>query len=427
MNQPVHGVRGMHDVLPEQAPLWRYVEDTCRRVLGGYGYREIRMPMVEHAELFERSIGDTSDIVTKEMYTFADRNDERLTLRPEGTAGCVRAVLEHGLLNEGAQRLWYLGPMFRYEKPQKGRYRQFHQVGAEAFGFAGPDVEAELILMSARLWRELGIDGLELEINNLGRPAARQRYRAVLVEYFSAHAAQMDEDSRERLQRNPLRILDSKNPAMQELIRNAPTLDRHLDESSAADFADLRAMLDAAQLPWRVNPRLVRGLDYYNGTVFEWLTDRLGAQAAVCAGGRYDELIPASGGKPTPAVGFALGLERLIELRGQAALVPATDTPHAYIIAVGDDTRVPAVQLAERLRSALPGLRLVLNCGGGSFKSQFKRADRSGAALALVLGEAELRAGNVGLKPLRDGGEQQSVPLDHVAAELTRRFDLQGI
>ncbi len=425
MSTQIHGVRGMHDVLPEQAPLWRRVEDACRRVLESYGYREMRLPVVEHAELFERSIGDTSDIVTKEMYTFADRNDERLTLRPEGTAGCVRAVLEHGLLNDGAQRLWYMGPMFRYEKPQKGRFRQFHQVGAEAFGFPGPDVDAELILMSARLWRELGIDGLTLEINSLGRPESRQRYRDVLVEYFSDHASQLDADSRDRLHRNPLRILDSKNPDMQALIRGAPTLDTHLDEASAADFARLRALLDGAGLAYRVNPRLVRGLDYYNGAVFEWLTDRLGTQAAVCAGGRYDELIPASGGKPTPAVGFALGLERLIEILSQStAAGTVVESPHVYVIAVGEAVQAPAVQLSERLRDRLPGLRLVLNCGGGSFKSQFKRADRSGAALALVLGESELQTGSVGIKPLRAAGEQQGVALDDLAAELARRLGL---
>ncbi len=414
----------MHDVLPEQVPAWRRLETTCRRVLDAYGYREIRLPVVEHAELFERSIGDTSDIVTKEMYTFADRNDERLTLRPEGTAGCVRAVLEHGLLNEGPQRLWYLGPMFRYEKPQKGRFRQFHQIGAEAFGFPGPDVDAELMLLSARLWRELGLEGLRLEINNLGQAKARQQYRAVLVEYFSGHSGQLDADSRERLHKNPLRILDSKNPAMQPLILGAPTLDQFLDADSARDFALLRGVLDANALPYRVNPRLVRGLDYYNGTVFEWLTDRLGTQAAVCAGGRYDDLIAASGGKPAPAVGFAMGLERLIELAGDAGGLPASEAPHAYLIAVAAEAQAGIMQLAERLRDRVPGLRLVLNCGGGSFKSQFRKADRSGAAFALVLGETELQNGTVGLKPLRTAGEQQNLPLDQVAAELARLVGL---
>jgi len=409
----------MHDVLPEQVSSWRRLEATCRRVLDAYGYREIRLPVVEHSELFERSIGDTSDIVAKEMYTFADRNDERLTLRPEGTAGCVRAVLEHGLLNEGPQRLWYLGPMFRYEKPQKGRFRQFHQIGAEAFGFPGPDVDAELILMSARLWRELGLDGLTLEINNLGQAEARQRYRAVLVEYFSGHMGQLDADSRERLHRNPLRILDSKNPAMQSLIQGAPTLDQHLDAASARDFDQLREILDANSVRYRVNPRLVRGLDYYNGTVFEWLTDQLGAQSAVCAGGRYDELIIASGGKPAPAVGFAMGLERLIELAARSA-GSAVDSPHAYLIAAAPQAQARIMQLAEQLRDRVPGLRLVLNCGGGSFKSQFKKADRSGAAFALVLGETELQNGSIGFKPLRGPGEQQDLPLDQVVAELAR-------
>ncbi len=414
----------MHDVLPEQVPAWVRLEAACRRILNAYGYREIRLPVVEHAELFERSIGDTSDIVTKEMYTFTDRNHERLTLRPEGTAGCVRAVLEHGLLSEGAQRLWYLGPMFRYEKPQKGRFRQFHQIGAEAFGFPGPDVDAELILMSARLWRELGLDGLSLEINNLGQAVARQRYRAALVEYFSSHARQLDADSRERLQKNPLRILDSKNPDLQPLIQGAPTLDVFLDAASARDFAELRDILDANSVPYRVNPRLVRGLDYYNGTVFEWLTDRLGAQAAVCAGGRYDELIAVSGGKPAPAVGFAMGLERLIELAGQSTGLPASELPHAYLIAVAAQAQARIMQLAERLRDRIPGLRLVLNCGGGSFKSQFKKADRSGAAFALVLGETELQNGTVGFKPLRTSGEQQNLPLEQVAVELARHVGL---
>lgn len=414
----------MHDVLPEQIPLWRRLEDTCRRVLDAHGYREIRLPVVENAELFERSIGDTSDIVTKEMYTFADRNDEMLTLRPEGTAGCVRAVIEHGLLNEGAQRLWYLGPMFRYEKPQKGRYRQFHQVGVEAFGFSGPDVDAELILLNARLWRELGLGGLTLEINSLGRAGTRQRYRRVLVEYFSAHQDRLDADSRERLQRNPLRILDSKDPEMQELILNAPALDGYLDEESARDFAALRTILDTAGLPYRVNPRLVRGLDYYNGAVFEWISDRLGAQSAVCAGGRYDDLIALSGGRPAPAVGFAMGLERIVELLGALPGITGTEAPHVYLIAAGGGAGAPAVQLAEQLRDAIPALRLVVNCGGGSFKSQFRKADRSGALLALVLGDAEMAAGRAGLKPLRGGGEQQDIPRDRIAAELAARLGL---
>ncbi len=414
----------MHDVLPEQMSSWRRLESVCRRVLDAYGYREIRLPVLEHAELFERSIGDTSDIVTKEMYTFADRNDERLTLRPEGTAGCVRAVLEHGLLNEGAQRLWYLGPMFRYEKPQKGRFRQFHQIGAEAFGFPGPDVDAELILMSARLWRELGLGGLSLEINNLGQADARQRYRAVLLDYFSSHLDQLDADSRERLQKNPLRILDSKNPDLQALILGAPTLEQFLDAASARDFALLREILDTSSVEYRVNPRLVRGLDYYNGTVFEWLTDRLGAQSAVCAGGRYDELIAASGGKPAPAVGFAMGLERLIELAGQSTQRPEPEAPHAYLIAVAPEAQARIMQVSEQLRDRVPGLRLVLNCGGGSFKSQFKKADRSGAAFALVLGETELQNGTVGFKPLRTAGEQQDLPLEQVAAELARHVEL---
>src|SRR5690606_6738452 len=343
----------MHDALPEAAARWSRMERIVRTVVERYGYQEIRLPVLERTELFERSIGDATDIVSKEMYTFRDRNDERLTLRPEGTAGCVRAVLEHGLLNAVPLRLWYIGPMFRHERPQKGRFRQFHQVGLEAFGLPGPDIDAELILLGARLWRELGIRNVRLEINNLGSPAARAAYRAVLVDYFRRHESVLDADSRDRLERNPLRILDSKNPAMQEIIAEAPTLTGHLDEESARHFAELQAILSGAGVSFTVNPRLVRGLDYYSGTVFEWLSADLGAQAAICAGGRYDGLVEHFGGKATPAAGFAMGLERILELLPND---PATDgglRPHAYLVVAAEATG-PAMQIAERLRDELP-------------------------------------------------------------------------
>jgi histidyl-tRNA synthetase len=421
LSDRITGVRGMHDALPEAAARWSRMEGIVRNVVERYGYQEIRLPVLERTELFERSIGDATDIVSKEMYTFTDRNDERLTLRPEGTAGCVRAVLEHGLLNAAPLRLWYIGPMFRYERPQKGRFRQFHQVGVEAFGLPGPDIDAELILLTARLWRELGLQNLRLELNSLGSPAARAAYRAVLVDYFRSRRDRLDADSRERLERNPLRILDSKNPAMQALIDEAPTLTAHLDETSAHHFAGLKEILSGAGVEFTVNPRLVRGLDYYSGTVFEWLSADLGAQAAVCAGGRYDGLVEHFGGKPTPAAGFAMGLERILDLLPEDAATGGALRPHAYLVAAGE-ARARAMQIAERLRDELPGLRLVLHCGGGSFKSQFRRADRSGAEFALVLGEEELASGSIGIKPLRGDAEQVRVPVDRAGAELRRRL-----
>jgi histidyl-tRNA synthetase len=421
LSDRITGVRGMHDALPEAAARWSRMEGIVRNVVERYGYQEIRLPVLERTELFERSIGDATDIVSKEMYTFTDRNDERLTLRPEGTAGCVRAVLEHGLLNAAPLRLWYIGPMFRYERPQKGRFRQFHQVGVEAFGLPGPDIDAELILLTARLWRELGLQNLRLELNSLGSPAARAAYRAVLVDYFRSRKDRLDADSRERLERNPLRILDSKNPAMQALIDEAPTLTAHLDETSAHHFAGLKEILSGAGVEFTVNPRLVRGLDYYSGTVFEWLSADLGAQAAVCAGGRYDGLVEHFGGKPTPAAGFAMGLERILDLLPEDAATGGALRPHAYLVAAGE-ALARAMQIAERLRDELPGLRLVLHCGGGSFKSQFRRADRSGAEFALVLGEEELASGSIGIKPLRGDAEQVRVPVDRAGAELRRRL-----
>jgi histidyl-tRNA synthetase len=398
----------MNDILPDISAYWQALEAAIRSVLGAYGYQEIRMPILERTELFKRSIGEVTDIVEKEMYTFEDRNGDSLTLRPEGTASCVRAAIEHGLLHNQVQRLWYAGPMFRHERPQKGRYRQFHQVGVETFGMAGPDLDAELILMTARLWRRLGLDDLELQLNSLGTPPARAAYREVLVGYLERHRDQLDEDSLRRLHTNPLRILDSKNPALRAVIDGAPKLAEHLDEESARHFAGLRAVLGAAGVKYRVNPCLVRGLDYYTKTVFEWVTDRLGAQGTVCAGGRFDGLVEQLGGKPVPAAGFALGMERLLELV-QANLTTAQQ-PHAYLVLVGDTAQQAGLLLAERLRDEVPGLRLLTHCGGGSFKSQFKKADNSGAAVALILGDDEVANRAVGVKLLREERAQESVP-----------------
>ncbi len=410
----------MNDILPAETPRWQSVEAVFRRLMAAYGYGEIRLPIVEKTELFKRSIGEVTDIVEKEMYTFEDRNGDSLTLRPEGTAGCVRAGIQHGLLYNQVQRLWYMGPMFRHERPQKGRYRQFHQLGVEVFGLPGPDIDAELIFMTARLWRELGMDHeVHLEINSLGSSEARRAYRDRLVAYLEAHEAELDEDSRRRLHTNPLRVLDSKNPAMQDLIEAAPKLMDHLDAESREHFEDLCARLDAAGIACRVNPRLVRGLDYYTRTVFEWVTDRLGAQGTVCAGGRYDGLVEQLGGRPTPAVGFALGLERLVALL-EARELPDTTTPHAYLLLAGEAAEQAGPLLAEKLRDALPQLRLLVHAGGGSFKSQFKKADRSGARLALILGEDEMVAGNIAIKDLRGSGEQQHVKQDELADRLAQ-------
>ena len=416
MSAAIQPIRGMNDILPDATPAWQWVEAAAREVFSAYGYRELRIPIVERTELFSRSIGEVTDIVEKEMYSFQDRNGDHLSLRPEATASCVRAAISNGLIHNQQQRLWYAGPMFRYERPQKGRYRQFHQLGAEALGYAGPDIDAELILMSARLWRALGLDGLQLELNSLGTAESRQAYRALLVEYFAAHSDSLDEDSLRRLEQNPLRILDSKNPEMQALIAAAPSITDHLDDESAAHFEQLKAALDAAGVAYRVNPRLVRGLDYYSRTVFEWLTDRLGAQAAVCSGGRYDALVEQLGGRATPAIGWALGMERLVELVQDQA--PAPPAPHAYLVPVGQAPQAAALALAESLRDALPGLRLLTHCGGGSLKSAMKRADKSGAALALILGDEELAAGRVLVKPLRRQDEQAAMEREALQARL---------
>ncbi len=427
MSKPIQSIRGMHDILPQDTPAWQRLEAILRELAGAYGYQEIRTPLVEPTALFQRSIGEVTDIVEKEMYSFEDRNGESLSLRPEGTASCVRACIEHGLLRH-QQRLWYMGPMFRHERPQKGRYRQFHQFGVEVFGIAGPELDAELILMAARLWRRLGlIDEVRLEINTLGSSEARAAFREHLVAYLRQHKDKLDEDSLRRLETNPLRVLDSKHPGVREVLAGAPRLDEYLDEPSREDFLRLCDLLHAAGISYEVNPRLVRGLDYYNKTVFEWVTTRLGSQGTICAGGRYDGLVGQLGGPATPAAGFAIGLERLLALLGEGFGEAQAATPHVYLVALGEAPEREALVLAERLRDALPGLRILCNLDGASFKAQFKRADRSGAALALVLGEDELRAGVVQLKPLRptspaqEGsmqGTQQRVALDALSDAL---------
>lgn len=413
MSKQIQSIRGMHDILPADTTAWQQLEDQVRRVLQSYGYREIRMPIVEKTELFKRSIGEVTDIVEKEMYTFEDRNGDSLTLRPEGTAGCVRAGIQHGLLHNQQQRLWYQGPMFRHERPQKGRYRQFHQIGVETFGIASPEIDAELIALSARLWRILGITDVTLELNTLGSPQARQAYRQKLVDYLSDHRDVLDEDSLRRLDSNPLRILDSKNPQMQTLIENAPMLADYLDAESAEHFDQLQQLLDHLGISYRLNPRLVRGLDYYNKTVFEWTTKSLGAQGTICAGGRYDGLVQQLGGRDTPAAGFALGMERLLELIRAAKQEPVVHALDAYLLTMGEGTLQAGLQLAEFLHDKLPALRLQVNVGGGSFKAQMKRADKSGARYALILGEDELSAGEVSLKNLRDASAGQQQRLNH--------------
>lgn len=402
MSKLIQSVRGMNDLLPTQTPYWQHVESTLRTVLETYGYQEIRLPLLEATELFSRSIGEVTDIVEKEMFTFIDRNGDSLTLRPEGTAGCVRAGIEHSLWYNKTQKLWYSGPMFRHEKPQQGRYRQFHQIGAEAYGFSGPDIDAEMIAMTARGFRQLGLTDLELQINSLGSAAARAVYRDQLVGYFSNHFNELDEDSQRRLHTNPLRILDSKNPTMQELITNAPQLLDYLDEESQTHFAGLTTLLDQLGVAYQIKPRLVRGLDYYNRTVFEWVTFRLGAQGTVCAGGRYDTLVEQMGGQATPAVGFAIGLERLVLCLLQDHLPIPNPAPEVYLIMVGQQAVTQGFRFAEALHDSLPNLRLVTHCGGGNFKSQFKRADKSGARVALVLGEDEVAQSQVTLKYLRE-------------------------
>ena len=408
----------MNDILPEIAGTWRYLESEVQAIVSSYGYNEIRLPILEYTELFKRSIGEVTDIVEKEMYTFLDRNDESLTLRPEATASVVRAGMTNGLLHNQKQKLWTAGPMFRYEKPQKGRYRQFHQFDVEALGYDGPDVDAELIIMSARMWQRLGIDNIRLEINSLGVPESRTRYRAALVEYFTGVKNQLDEDSIRRLEQNPLRILDSKNPDMQDIVAAAPVMLDYLDDESATHFANLRSLLDAAGVRYEINPRLVRGLDYYSRTVFEWITDALGSQGAVCSGGRYDGLVEKLGGRATPAVGWAMGIERFVALFEACGGKAPPSLPDVYIAALGDGTVARGFALAEELRDRVSGIRVDMNLGGGSFKAQMKRADKSGATYALILGEQELSEGRIGCKPLRTTEEQESIALDDLATVL---------
>jgi histidyl-tRNA synthetase len=408
----------MNDILPDVSGTWRYLETVVRDIVQSYGYAEIRLPLLEQTELFRRSIGEVTDIVEKEMYTFDDRNGESLTLRPEATASVVRAGITNGLLHNQRQKLWTTGPMFRYEKPQKGRYRQFYQFDVEALGFDGPDVDAELIIMCARMWRALGISRLTLEINSLGTPESRAGYRDALVEYFSGVKSELDEDSIRRLEQNPLRILDSKNPDMQAIVAAAPLMLDFLDEESAEHFQSLKGLLDAAGVAYTVNPRLVRGLDYYSRTVFEWVTDALGSQGAVCSGGRYDGLVEKLGGKPTPAVGWAMGIERFVALYEACGGEAPADDADVYIVAVGDNTLERAFAIAEQLRDEVTGIKVELNLGGGSFKSQLKRADKSNAAFALILGEQEIAEKRAGLKPLRSTEDQSSVAFDDLPATL---------
>jgi histidyl-tRNA synthetase len=413
MSKFIQSIRGMHDVLPDDSYRWQSFEAIIRQLMAAYGYREIRMPLVESTDLFCRSIGEVTDIVEKEMYTFEDRNGDKLTLRPEGTASCVRAGIQHGLLHNQVQRLWYNGPMFRHERPQKGRYRQFHQFGVEVFGIDTPDIDAELILISARLWQQLGLQGVRLELNTLGSSQARENYKQVLVDYLNQHFAQLDEDSVRRLKTNPLRILDSKNPAMKEMLDNAPALIDHLDEESLQQFDRLKALLDATGIEFSINPRLVRGLDYYCKTVFEWVTDELGSQGTICAGGRYDGLVEQLGGKATPAIGFALGMERILALlESQQQL--QTGTIDIYLVLLGDACELRGLQLAEEIRAQIPDIKMITHCGGGSIKSQIKKADKSGADITLILAEEELKQGQVTVKYLRENKDQKSVSFDEL-------------
>jgi histidyl-tRNA synthetase len=407
----------MHDILPSEMPDWHRLEAVARDLFAGYGYAEIRVPVLEKTEVFTRAIGTATDVVEKEMYTFAARNGESLSLRPEGTAGVVRAAIQNGLLHGSVSRLWYMGPMFRHERPQRGRTRQFHQIGAEVFGAPGPDVDAELLALCQRLWRRLGLQGIRLELNSLGQPQERAAYREELLTFFSGRTGDLDEETIKRLQRNPLRVLDSKNPRVQEMLEQAPLLTDFLGEESRRHFDGVRDLLDALGVEYQLNPKLVRGLDYYGHTVFEWVTDELGAQGTVCAGGRYDGLVEIQGGKPCPGIGFAMGQERLVELMRAAG--PATaETPHAYFVMAGDAEVRAGLKLAEQVRNSATGLRIVCNAGGGSFKAQFKRADRSGAQWAVVIGSDELQSESVTVKPLRKDQAQEQVKWAELAARL---------
>ncbi|MFH4617108.1 histidine--tRNA ligase [Vibrio diabolicus] len=418
MAKTIQAIRGMNDCLPTQSPLWQKLENTVKNVVSAYGYNEVRMPIVEETNLFSRAVGEETDVVSKEMYTFDDRNGDSLTLRPEGTAGCVRSCIQNSLINRDEQRLWYMGPMFRHERPQKGRYRQFHQCGVEVFGLNGPDVDAELIMMTARLWRELGInEHVRLELNSIGSQEDRADYRTALVAFLEQHIDVLDEDCKRRMHTNPLRVLDTKNPDVQAILGDAPRLSDYLGEESKAHFAGLCELLDAAGIEYTVNERLVRGLDYYNRTVFEWITESLGAQGTVCGGGRYDGLVEQLGGKPTPAVGFAMGLERLVLMLETLELTDVRRSVDVYVVTAGEGTMMAGMKLAEQLRESIPGVRVMNHFGGGNFKKQFKRADKVGAVVALVLGENEVADNTVVLKDLA-GGEQETYNQAEVAEKI---------
>nr|WP_265575843.1 histidine--tRNA ligase [Vibrio cyclitrophicus] len=414
----IQAIRGMNDCLPTQSPLWQKVESAVKNVVSAYGYNEVRMPIVEETNLFSRAVGEETDVVSKEMYTFDDRNGDSLTLRPEGTAGCVRSCIQNSLINRDEQRLWYMGPMFRHERPQKGRYRQFHQCGVEVFGLDGPDVDAELIMMTARLWRELGIDKhVRLELNSIGSQEDRVSYRTALVAFLEQHIDVLDDDCKRRMHTNPLRVLDTKNPDVQAILGDAPRLSEYLGEESKQHFAGLCELLDAVGIEYQVNERLVRGLDYYNRTVFEWITDSLGAQGTVCGGGRYDGLVEQLGGKATNAVGFAMGLERLVLMMETLELTEVRRSVDVYMVAAGEGTMIAGMQLANQLRDTVEGVRVMNHFGGGNFKKQFKRADKVGAVVALVLGENEVADNTVVLKDLV-GGEQETVSQAEVAEKV---------
>ncbi|MBY8071312.1 histidine--tRNA ligase [Vibrio fluvialis] len=418
MAKTIQAIRGMNDCLPTQSPLWQKVEGIVKNVISAYGYNEVRMPIVEETNLFSRAVGEETDVVSKEMYTFEDRNGDSLTLRPEGTAGCVRSCIQNSLINRDEQRLWYMGPMFRHERPQKGRYRQFHQCGVEVFGLNGPDVDAELIMMTARLWRELGIDKhVRLELNSIGSQEDRADYRTALVAFLEQHIDVLDEDCKRRMHTNPLRVLDTKNPDIQAILGDAPRLSGYLGEESQAHFAGLCELLDAAGIEYTVNERLVRGLDYYNRTVFEWMTESLGSQGTVCGGGRYDGLVEQLGGKATPAVGFAMGLERLVLMMETLGNTDVRRNVDVYMVTAGEGTLTAGMKLVEQLREQVPGLRVMTHFGGGNFKKQFKRADKVGAAVALVLGENEVAEKTVVLKDLA-GGEQETISQTEIAGKL---------
>lgn len=423
MAKNIQAIRGMNDCSPTESPLWQWIEGQVRQILSSYGYSEVRMPIVESTPLFARAIGEVTDVVSKEMYTFWD-NDEQLTLRPEGTAGCVRAAIEHGWIYNNEQRLWYMGPMFRHERPQKGRYRQFHQAGVEVFGIATPEIDAELIILTARLWKALGIEQhVSLQLNSIGSLEARANYRSALVAFLENHQDLMSEEEKERLVKNPLRILDTKNQALQDVLDGAPKLLDYLDDESREHFAQLCALLDAVGIKYEINPKLVRGLDYYNKTVFEWVTSALGAQGTVCGGGRYDGLVEQLGGHATSGVGFAMGLERLVLLVQEVnKSIPVKSAVDIYVVYQGEGTTLAAFQLAEKLRSELPHLSTMLHCSGGNFKKQFKRADKSGATLALVLGESEVQNNQVVVKHLLGAAEQQTIDVDNLIEHVKAQF-----